>query len=510
MEAFPFNADEAVLGLMARHTLQGSWPLFFYGQAYMGSLDASLVAVGFAVFGEHVEVIRGLQVMLYLGTVMTTMLLGLRILRSRRAALIAGLFMAVPTTNVTLYSTVSLGGYGEALLLGNVLLLLTLHIHARPRSFWSYAMWGMVAGVGFWGFGLTLVYSIPCAVLLLIGIWRQLPRKDAVIRVVAAMFAACIGAAPWIFRGLRLQEPTLLFSELAGSAIAGASPGAPLTAILSRVYNLLLLGTTVIWGLRPPWEVRWLAVPLLPVALGFWLVVTAVAVWRLSQKSEQGVGLGLLAGVCAVLLAGFILTPFGADPSGRYFLPLAVPLAIFAADFLCGEYPRIAERWVILLLIAILGFNLWGTLEAARRNPPGITTQFDSVTWIDHDFDAALIDFLENQNETRGFTNYWVTYPLAFLSQERLIFIPQLPYHEDFRYTARDNRYSPFNDRIRETGRAAYITTNHPALDQFLREGFSMLGIRWKEADFGNYHVFYGLSEWVAPEDFGAFWLAQD
>ena len=44
MNAFPFNADEAVVALMARHALQGNIPIFFYGQAYMGSLDALLVA----------------------------------------------------------------------------------------------------------------------------------------------------------------------------------------------------------------------------------------------------------------------------------------------------------------------------------------------------------------------------------------------------------------------------------------------------------------------------------
>ncbi|MCH8338083.1 MAG: hypothetical protein IH858_04430, partial [Chloroflexi bacterium] len=50
-DAFPFNSDEAVVGLMARHILDGAWPAFFYGQAYMGSLDATLVAIGFALFG---------------------------------------------------------------------------------------------------------------------------------------------------------------------------------------------------------------------------------------------------------------------------------------------------------------------------------------------------------------------------------------------------------------------------------------------------------------------------
>src|SRR3972149_142944 len=72
----PFNADEAVVALMARHILQGERPVFFYGQAYMGSLDAYLVAGGFWLFGEKVWVLRGVQGVLYLGTILSTAWLG--------------------------------------------------------------------------------------------------------------------------------------------------------------------------------------------------------------------------------------------------------------------------------------------------------------------------------------------------------------------------------------------------------------------------------------------------
>ncbi len=51
---------------MARHILGGERPIFFYGQAYMGSLDAWLVAAGFWFFGQQVWVIRFVQILLYL------------------------------------------------------------------------------------------------------------------------------------------------------------------------------------------------------------------------------------------------------------------------------------------------------------------------------------------------------------------------------------------------------------------------------------------------------------
>ncbi len=51
LDVVPFNADEAVVALMARHILQGERPIFFYGQAYLGSTDARLAAASFISLG---------------------------------------------------------------------------------------------------------------------------------------------------------------------------------------------------------------------------------------------------------------------------------------------------------------------------------------------------------------------------------------------------------------------------------------------------------------------------
>ena len=117
--------------------------------------------------------------------------------------------------------------------------------------------------------------------------------------------------------------------------------------------------------------------------------------------------------------------PFQLNPYFVAILLVFVALAIFSAMLL----QRIRKQNVIvasLLLALLVGYNVAGTLVAAAKNPPGITTQFDPVTWIDHTRDQELIDFLLVNGETRGYTNYWVAYPLAFASQEDLIFTPSL------------------------------------------------------------------------------------
>ena len=96
-----------------------------------------------------------------------------------------------------------------------------------------------------------------------------------------------------------------------------------------------------------------------------------------------------------------------------------------------------------------------------------------------------------------------MAYPLAFLSEERLVFVPRLPYHEDFRYTSRDDRYPPYDAVVAAGPRAAYITTNHPALDERLRRSLTGLGVSFSEASVAGFQVFYGLSEHVLPEALG-------
>ncbi len=79
-----------------------------------------------------------------------------------------------------------------------------------------------------------------------------------------------------------------------------------------------------------------------------------------------------------------------------------------------------------------------------------------------------------------------------------------LPYHSDFRYTPRDNRYEPYEDLVAKSERVAYITTHHPELDQVLKSAFEAVGVEYEETRIGDYHVYYGLSEAVAPADLGA------
>jgi hypothetical protein len=527
----PFNSDEAVVALMARHILQGARPIFFYGQAYMGSLDAFLVAAGFAIFGQQVWVIRLVQGLLYLGFLVVVFLIGRESFGSTRVGLMTASLLAIPTVNITLYTTASLGGYGEAMLIGSLVVWQALRIgrslqdERSPGPLWRWLLTGFLSGLGLWAFGFSLVFSLPAAFYL---VWLLLKitidrfgddppgservkglRKTGVVllnvfrfagkSLLAALGGMILGALPLILFALQ-NSSGLLVRELGGSAIAGVEKMPWIFQVGQHLLNLVVLGGTVIAGVRPPWGVEWLALPMLPFALIFWLVVLIYSFRSLAERGPFHSAKALLFGVGLTLTVGFLFTPFGADPSGRYFLPLALPMAVFAGGLILHaeeKFGRLAPGIIALVLV----YNLWGTLQCAYRYPPGITTQFYAPSQVDQRYMPQLMAFLRQQGETRGYTNYWVSYPLAFLSQEELVYVPRLPYHLDFRYTPREDRYAPYDEMVETAPRVAYITTNHPELDQRLRASFQAASVTWQEVQIGDYHVFYALSRLIRSEE---------
>ncbi|NPA26026.1 MAG: hypothetical protein GXO36_00280, partial [Chloroflexi bacterium] len=114
-----------------------------------------------------------------------------------------------------------------------------------------------------------------------------------------------------------------------------------------------------------------------------------------------------------------------------------------------------------------------------------------------------LSAFLLEHNERYGFSHYWVAYPLTFISQERLIYVPRLPYHADLRYTPRYDRYPAYTCQVLRAPRVAYVTNGPPALDERLTQGFRAAGIEWREALVGSFRVYYALSRPIMPWELG-------
>jgi hypothetical protein len=227
------------------------------------------------------------------------------------------------------------------------------------------------------------------------------------------------------------------------------------------------------------------------------LAVYGAAVWRAARRGDalaEG-GRLLTAGMLGGFAVIFVASTFGADPTGRYFLPLNLPLAILAGSLVEAVGRAGRGRWALAggLAVLLVGYPAAGQM-AAGSQPPGFTTQFDPVSHLPNDSDAELMAFLEANDLQHGYTNYWIAFRLAFLSGERLQYSAALPYKDDLSYNPADNRYSAYAVAADGAERVAFITSNLPALDTRLAEMFRAEGLIYREERIGPFRIYYDFA----------------
>jgi 4-amino-4-deoxy-L-arabinose transferase-like glycosyltransferase len=497
-----FHSDEAIVALMARHMLQGEFPVFFYGQAYMGSLNAMSTAAGFVVMGESVLAIRIVQLLKFVLFVGTGYWTAWHLSRRRVVALVAGLLLAVPHTMGAIYTATNIGGYVETLIFGNLMLILAYDLAYDDVFFsvWRWLLLGLIAGVAWWTNGLIVVFALPVALVLLVELPRRLRERGGmtVALVLLALTAFIIGGLPWWVYDFTHNHAALAMYI---PAVQGDDPtflvGVPDVPLPQKVMGLVLFTVPTIVGLRYTWSASYflpvigLPVLLLHVAALYWLIRTD------EPRLRRGVR-GLLLLIAVVLVVIFLGTGFGADPTGRYFLPLLLPLAIAIGAF--SDYLRERLRRPLLWMLPtalVIGYYAAGQFSAALRNDPGVTTQFDLVNHIPHTHDDALIAFLEANDLQHGYANYWVAVRTAFLSGERIQYSSALPYKPSLMYNPADNRYPPYMTATENAERVAYInTTLLPELDPVLIAYFEEAGVTYRVEQVGDFIIYYDF----APE----------
>jgi hypothetical protein len=503
----PFNSDEAIVGLMANHILKGENPIFFYGQAYMGSLDGFIVAGIFALLGNTITAIRISQSILFVFLIVATYFLAYVLFKSRKAALITIIILGCSPVNFFLYTTVTLGGYLEALLIGICILILGIRIEENEdfesKNTFSlkiqYFLLGLFIGTGIWVLGITIIFSI--SVLIMLGICA-FQKKVKFIRIIEALLlmvaGSLLGGLP-VLVYIYTNGVVVFLNELMGSAIS-IGQQSYLNQIGLHLVNFILFGISAVLGFRPPWNTNWLLLPLIPIILAIWIILLRKT-YIYGQKTRSTLLLRIWL-PSIILMLVFVLTPFGMDPSGRYFIPINISLAFSVGLWVYfGGFQK--NLYTLLILAALLSYNIGGIIQAAYQSPDGITTQFAPGTSIDHRYDEDLINFLKESSNTSGYSTYWTAYPIVFKSNEEVILVPVLPYHADLKHTTRDNRYEPYSNLVNASTDPVYITSNNPSLDSQLALKLTELGVQWSEKIIGDYRIYYQLSRKVLPQEMG-------
>jgi hypothetical protein len=424
------DADEAVVGLMGRHVLQGEFPVFFYGQRYMGGLEPHLAALGFALGGATPLVLKLVCLAAALVLVGLTAELGRRLL-GPGPGLVAGLFMALPPLFLTVWTLKVRGGFIETLVLGCLALLLahrtveTTGVRRRRAAL----VLGLVGGLAWWTCQLAVSYLLAAALLVVRGAgWRAGLR---VLPLITGTFV--LGSLPMWLQGW-LGQP--------GASVG--SPVGPQTAA-RQLHDAVTIGLPALLGPAGRWPaspaIQALTPPLLAIYGLAWLALLGARLhaWRRGPDASPATGAALDAILalpvvavlaCALSSVGW----FVSEP--RYLLPVAAVMRLVMAGLLV-MLRRARLRWLaITLAVAVSAVNLAGHVLAPWITPAEAPASLQ-----------AAITFFEARRTPVVVTTYWIGSRLAFESAERVVAVSAPP---------DPDRYPPHVARARRSDRLAY------------------------------------------------------
>ena len=260
----PFDSDEAVEGLMARHVLNGELPAFFWGQAFKGVPEVYVSAGMFAAFGSSVMALKSVTLAFFATYVGLNFVL-LDKLASRWLAVAASLLLVFAPPALVFWSLWAGSEYMLIMLLGTTLLLMAESAKTgEPGNRSVLLATGLIVGFGLWVHQLIVVYLIPLGIILAIqGQWwykREFskPHKFALALAAIAGLYVVLGVIAFVSGGFSLQ--------LGGVAISATAPQKMFriaVAVLALAAFVHLAGTATSTQMRDVVRHYW------PVAAGF-------------------------------------------------------------------------------------------------------------------------------------------------------------------------------------------------------------------------------------------------
>ncbi|PWR06079.1 hypothetical protein DKT68_23620 [Micromonospora acroterricola] len=417
----PTNSDEATMGLAALHIARGEgFPVWFYGQQYMGTLEAYLAAPVFALAGGPSLVgLRLPTLALYALFLLLAWRLTLRLTGDRWFGLLVVALLALGSDRVVKNQLIAGGGYPEMNAAGVALALLAVDLAAgRPgRRLVRWAAWGFLAGLMLWVDPLVLPYVLASGVVLVAFRRRELRGVAGALLGVAAV----LGAAPLLAHSL-LTGRSPLHAVLAASG-ADATAG-----WADRLHGGLLLGPALGMGFCAPgrcatWELWWaLALPVL-------LVVAAVTAWRAARRASTApadssprvaaaMHLALVLAAVATLAAYTVSSAAGLTPveSSRYLSCLLISLPALLWPVWTAARRRGGRAFVrpvaVVVLVATLGTAAHATGRAGHAAP---------ATRAAEARHAELVTTLRQLGVRHVRAGYWTCNRLTFASAEDVV-----------------------------------------------------------------------------------------
>jgi 4-amino-4-deoxy-L-arabinose transferase-like glycosyltransferase len=495
------EGDEATMALVGLHILNDhERPIYFPGQAYMGAWQSYLAALSFWLFGVSREAAKLVPLLSSLAWVGTTMLLARRIY-SREAALLAGLFAAVPS--LYFISTTLRIAYPliDVMAIGNLILYIAIDIVWRdespPRLTWRFLLLGLLAGFGFWMHSAVAMFVAPATLVLLLR-W---PRASLFPGAPLALLGYFIGALP-VFNHARQYEYTL-FHYLKGNPSDTASRHFPdgYIDIADHLIQHLLpryLGTSVPWQEASPWLQFAVGLPTVAaIAYAIWRCRRAPLDW-LRRHPERGSPEAVLLLFSLVVLATYVVSRFSVyaltfpnvDATGRYVAPLGTLLPIVLAGA-AWHLTRSGNTGEVVAL-ALTACVLLGTFANYTRSDPYQVFQSPYYRALPPS-STGLIDTLDDMDVDAVWIDHWAGKPLMFDTEERIAAADYL----DLRVWNGIDRLRDASNRVFTAPSPAFVfVTNLPRVP--LEDTLDRRDIPYEAASTNGYRIVHPL-EYIDP-----------
>src|SRR5215475_9448785 len=176
------HSDEAIIGLMGKHILEGRYfPFYMYGQPYNAGAawEAYLAAIAFAFFGVGVIALKICIVLLSLLCLFLFYRMCLALYDERTALLASVVFALTPSL---LKWHFQVRGYSWYFLSVPLLTILWVSIQSTPNRRWPlFLLFGVISGLSIWSLELGIAFNAALWVLILVR--RNLPLKNALVAV---------------------------------------------------------------------------------------------------------------------------------------------------------------------------------------------------------------------------------------------------------------------------------------------------------------------------------------
>ncbi|WP_151759753.1 hypothetical protein [Dictyobacter vulcani] len=181
----PTNGDEGIMATMAYNiAYHGEHPTTFYGQDYMGVIEAYLGALFFHLTGGPSLTALRTGVVSMVGLFFVCMYFLVSLLFSKKLALVTLALLSVGSIPYLTRQTIATGGSSQTLLFGALAFLIAswlalsyrrkvpsrTHLLRLPL----YGAFGLVAGLAMWSDMVVLPFLAMAGLLLLVFCWREL------------------------------------------------------------------------------------------------------------------------------------------------------------------------------------------------------------------------------------------------------------------------------------------------------------------------------------------------